>query len=742
MIHDHIRYIVLLGPREEPTIFNIPSDSLTSTSLWRLGDYPQSMFHYIYGIEQYWMLKKFSLQLGYDLFFLHPDAERGNVELLPWADRSTPVVILVCTDDKGSIETYNNLIGDLVSSDNVLCIVSPESIENVSLPVTKVTEEDGVWRWLSEYAYSHYAIEEKRLPFSVPLLKLEVIDTGNVFTPSRVNTQIINAIQGNWGFRQDYSQDDILKMRTASSSNAISETDGSARQCILLDQIKKIRLLEDLQAQQLEGIKLTEEQYRAPLLLSAPYTSVDMRKPFDNKKGMTPDEVKRAKLIEKVFDIDYTKSYTISRIRDELPSKEEFLSFMQTQSRIVSGRMEFFDNVALLHSSFRLSPYFRMPILGKNINAELSFVGIEKLDAVTQARARNQGIRKTMEKVGEKIVSTALCTESVSFIKEECAQIVAMSDLPIEWMMIDGVPLGFSHDVCRLPETPVQNLLSQYVESNFTPFSIPKDVLEHTLVVYGNDEKAFVAMQKAVEDLKKKLGFQTRRCLSKEAFFEAVKEVDPLLMIIDSHGGVDTNTHQSFLMMGNDVLTGDDVIENGIHPRIVFLSACNTFTTYNTVGSIAGAFFEAGAMTVTTSYMPLELIPATTLYCRLLNNLSIAAKKSIHRNWLSFMSHLLRTSYIHAPMQSHSGKMSPELSHTMVKLSTGSMDFHKRRKIYKDLNSNSFTKGMGANYDYIIPHYLMYSTIGRADLIRFQSFMEKSSLGALPPEIQKQFFRS
>lgn len=742
MIHDHIRYIVLLGPREEPTIFNIPSESLTSTSLWRLGDYPQSMFHYIYGIEQYWMLKKFSLQLGYDLFFLHPDAERGNVELLPWADRSTPVIILVCTDDEGSIETYNNLIGDLVSSDNVLCVVSPESIGNVSLPVTKVTEEDGVWRWLSEYAYSHYAIEEKRLPFSVPLLQSEVIDTGSVFTPSRVNTQIINAIQGNWGFRQDYSQDDILKMRTASSSNAISETDGSARQCILLEQIKKIRLLEDLQAQQLDGIKLTEEQYRAPLLLAAPYTSVDMRKPFDNKKGMTPDEVKRAKLIEKVFDIDYTKSYTISRLRDELPSKEEFLSFMQTQSRIVSGRMEFFDNVALLHSSFRLSPYFRMPILGKNINAELSFVGIGKLDAVTQARARNQGIRKTMEKVGEKIVSTALCTESVNFIKEDCAQIVAMSDLPIEWMMIDGVPLGFSHDVCRLPETPVQNLLSQYVESKFTPFSIPKDVLKHTLVVYGNDEKAFVAMQEAVEDLKKKLGFQTRRCLSKEAFFEAVKEVDPLLLIIDTHGGVDTNTHQSFLMMGNDVLTGDDVIENGIHPRIVFLSACNTFTTYNTVGSIAGAFFEAGAMTVTTSYMPLELIPATTLYCRLLNNLSIAAKKSIHRNWLSFMSHLLRTSYIHAPMQSHSGMMSPELSHTMVELSTGSMDFHKRRKIYKDLNSNSFTKGMGANYDYIIPHYLMYSTIGRADLIRFQSFMEKSSLGALPPEIQKQFFRS
>lgn len=742
MIHDLIRYIALLGPREEPTMFNVPSKSLTSTLLRQLGDYPQSMYHYIYGIEQYWMIKKFSLQHGYDLFFLHPDAERGSVEFLPWADRSTPVVILVCTDEEGSIETYNNLIGDVVSSDNVLCVVSPESIDKVTLPVTKVTDEDGVWRWLSEYAYSHYDIEKGNCPFSVPLLQSEVIDMGDVFTPSRVNTQVINAILGNWGFRHDYSQEEILKMSTASSRIASSETDGSARQRILLEQIKKIRLLEDLQAQQLGDIELTEEQYRSPLLVAAPYTSVEMRRPFGFKKGMTPEEVNRAKLIEKVFDVDYTKSYAISRIGGGLPSNEDLWTFLQLQGRIVSGRMEFFDNVALLHSSFRFSPYFRMPILGKNINTELSFVGIEKLDAVAQARARNQGIRKTMEKVGEKIVSTALCPESVDFIKEDCAQIVAMSDLPIEWMMIDGVPLGFSHDVCRLPETPVQNLLSQYVESKFTPFVIPRDVLKHTLVVYGNNEKAFVAMQGAVEGLKNKLGFQTRRCLNKKAFFQAVKEVDPLLLIIDTHGGVDPNTHQSFLMMGDDVLTGDDVIGNEIHPRIVFLSACNTFTTYNTVGTIAGAFFEAGAMAVTTSYMPLELIPATTLYCRLLNNLSRAAKKSIHRNWLSFMSHLLRTSYIHAPMLNHSEMMNPDLEQVLVELSTGSMDFYKRREIFTNLNSNSLTKGVSANYDYIIPHYLMYSTIGRADLIRFQSFIENTSLGALPPDIQKEFIQS
>ena len=58
-------------------------------------------------------------------------------------------------------------------------------------------------------------------------------------------------------------------------------------------------------------------------------------------------------------------------------------------------------------------------------------------------------------------------------------QIVAMTDLPIEWMEIDGVPLGFSHDVCRLPETPVSGLLTHYGVARFhTMYQIPQDILE------------------------------------------------------------------------------------------------------------------------------------------------------------------------------------------------------------------------------------------------------------------------
>ena len=61
---------------------------------------------------------------------------------------------------------------------------------------------------------------------------------------------------------------------------------------------------------------------------------------------------------------------------------------------------------------------------------------------------------------------------------------------------------------------------------------------------------------------------------------------------------------------------------------------------------------------------------------------------------------------------------------TLTRLTTESMFFRKRRTIYENLNTNSFTKGLGADYQNIIPHYLMYSTLGRADLIRFETSLK------------------
>ena len=224
----------------------------------------------------------------------------------------------------------------------------------------------------------------------------------------------------------------------------------------------------------------------------------------------------------------------------------------------------------------------------------------------------------------------------------------------------------------------------------------------------------------------KKLGFHISTCLSVGSFEKVVKEIKPQLLIIDTHGDVDEISHQSFLWLGDERLTGDCIVSKGLSARLVFLSACNTCTTCNTISTIGNAFFEAGAMAVTTSYMPIYINEATLLYTRLLRLLYEAAETPIHSNWLSFIAHLQRTSYIQALItegkENNKKEINDEDIKELIKLTADSMIFRNRKQVFKKLNETNLAQRMGVDFNNIVPHYLMYSTLGRADLIRFESY--------------------
>lgn len=715
-----ILYIALLGERDSIKFTNIPQESIQHPILGYIGCLPQSMAQFIYGIEYYQLSKYYGLISGYRLIMVYPDITAEAIKSLLDLPKQ-PHVILLCTEEERIIETYTNLLKDYMNEDFV-CLTSDEADNVCKFPCTTLTRLSDIWKWFYDYANKNYEIDKSRLPFSVPCLDKSVYDTGDVFSPTRTNTQTINSILGNWDYSLPLTKDEILKRRLESSEAALNNTTGFERQNLLIEQITKIRLIENIAADLTKDIKFLEEHYRAPLILAAPYTSIEMRKLPE--KDLLPEEEKMAQNLEKIMGYHQTHNYTVAYDVTNLP-EELYPAMKYVLNNFLIPRSTFFDFVAQLHCSIRFSPYLRLPIMGKNINSELSFVGIKHIERLATSPNKNKNIRKVMEKIGKKMTDEMLSPEAVEMLQEYSSQIVAMTDLPIEWMMIDGVPLGFTHEMCRLPETPVTSLLAQYMEAKFRPYVIPEDILQKTLVVFGNEDPEFMMAQSPVRELAKTLGFQIKTCLDKASFFEAVKETGPELLIIDTHGGVDETTHNSFIMMGNDIVTGDDVVNSGIGPQLVFLSACNTFTTYNTINTIANAFFQIGANAVTTSYMPLHVLPATVLYIRLLRNLNEAAHKNIHLNWLSFISHLMRTSYIHAPIgKKENLNLKKETLDTLSELTVQSMFFDKRREVYEKLNDKKFTKNLNCNYEYVIPHYLMYSTLGRADLIFFQSSLD------------------
>ena len=55
---------------------------------------------------------------------------------------------------------------------------------------------------------------------------------------------------------------------------------------------------------------------------------------------------------------------------------------------------------------------------------------------------------------------------------------------------------------------------------------------------------------------------------------------------------------------------------------------------------------------------------------------------------------------------------------------TRSMIFDCRRKVYEELHAGLDVEGIHVATSHKIPHYLMYTTLGRADLIDFESYHE------------------
>lgn len=270
----HIRYLVLLGQRDDQLWPNIPPRTVTDSRLWFIGRLPQNMGQFIYGTDYYELMKHHGLQLGYQIEFIYPDTEAYMCQRV--LQTEAPVIMLVCTQEVDAITRYNEIFSGEIR-DNVLSVLY-ESVSHLwTVKCARVEEIEGVFDWLYRFAISHYKIDYTRAPFSVHNFGRDFQDVGNVFSPSRVNTQILNSIIANWGYDHELSEEEVIEARCASSHEALVKDSNFDRQDVLISQIDKIRFLERATLTQQAALSFYLDQYRAPLIISMPYTSIDMR---------------------------------------------------------------------------------------------------------------------------------------------------------------------------------------------------------------------------------------------------------------------------------------------------------------------------------------------------------------------------------------------------------------------------------------------------------------------------------
>jgi len=330
-----------------------------------------------------------------------------------------------------------------------------------------------------------------------------------------------------------------------------------------------------------------------------------------------------------------------------------------------------------------------------------------------------------------------------NFIFRRVDQIVAISDLPVEWMLIKGVPLAFLCDVCRLPETPLPSLMAEHTHNTEVSFVIGQDILAHTLVICGVPPSDPIS--RGYSNLKKMMykgrtpQVTAEMCDSLDSFRAAMEKHKPQFLIIYSHGKFDDPNEGSCFLMGRDWVTGDDIKNFGLAAPLVLLSCCTTAPLYGNHNTIAQAFLGSGTKSVVSTFLPISSDRALIFFFRILNNLQMASSTALHPNWLSFVSHCLRTSYFNdclSILATSQRERVQEGRYLRVR-TIWQMIANRRRgreKAFKkaqvavnacfprDIRAgvlNTLSKGE------FIPEFLFYTHLGRADLVPFKCWLEK-----------------
>ena len=714
-----IHYFVLLGRRTAPNpVATLPPLCMKHNLLQYLTSLPHNAYHYLHGCDYLQRVLLSGVMSGLEVDFVFNDSIEEpsfNMALSKGLN-----VFFICTDNDEELMEMNISLSR-VCTKNCLFWINEDKKGKFIMPRV-VTKEEEFWNFLFEYTQP--LMKDIVAPLCVPLC------CGSVefpyFKPANITFFTLSSALGNWGVGTLVNSQKEIGCLKEKTSEALSDMYGWSRQEKSVDILSQLYgLCQDAFNTVQDKIKGFSDQNYPPIVIAAPYTTKDVRDVFK----MMAKSVVPLQSIDKVVELEETPNYCYDFNAKELGS-----DFRKTNTFIKffhASRLDFLDIVANLHCSFRFSPYLRLPIICKSINKELSFVSAKNNGQLAYSKDR-MAYDKAIHKVGETMAAKLLAPKTAKMLEKMPAQIVAMTDLPIEWMEVNGIPLGFTHDVCRMPETPASGMLTHYGIARFSGFyRIPEDILAKTLVVYGCREEAFKEWQDKADICVKALGANAEICQSIDEFEKAVKRHQPDFLIIDTHGDTDLKLHQSYIYMGKEKVYPKDIAERGIYARMVFISACNTAPCYNDVNTVANALLEAGASAVTSSYLPLDVMESSTLYIRILNQLNIAAQQDIHRNWLAFISHMLRTSFIMTPLVENAHKENPEPMNPMLtgKVNALSMYFENRAKLYRKLRAGDDVEGLKYDFSQAVPHYLMYTTIGRADLIMFDSSFKKRQKG-------------
>ncbi len=240
--------------------------------------------------------------------------------------------------------------------------------------------------------------------------------------------------------------------------------------------------------------------------------------------------------------------------------------------------------------------------------------------------------------------------EHLDVIAKSRTGIKIIADAPVEWLPVNGLPLGIRFDVSRINATP-GNLFMQQIRPP-VPLFMPPHTFRNYLVLsmFEDDDQiaphlrtgALTAMD---GDQKPIIGkFSSPK--TPEEFIAAIASFDGPMLVIDSHAEHQEGDAPGGLIIGGKSFDVWSLAGKVQMPPIVILSACDTHPFDRSHATVANGFLACGAMAVVATALPIRAVQAARFIMRLLNRAvhfaDIMNKSGRAVLWTNIVSGVLR----------------------------------------------------------------------------------------------------
>lgn len=339
-------------------------------------------------------------------------------------------------------------------------------------------------------------------------------------------------------------------------------------------------------------------------------------------KDADRDEVRRFRSAKKLLEKQNGYSFQLDSEFDRLALLSEGSEKFSPHPLIGIRSMELRLATACMASlaASELSATFRLPNEINNTKGTTRLFADHYRSSKPTERKRLEGLRRVQKRLAD-----AVPAEIVKALKEAEGDIRILSDAHIEWLDLDGLPLGLRKNTSRIPVTP-GNLFVQQIGAA-APIKLTPDDFKNVLLISalkrGDPIKQMfeVALETSNPVWRDEIAVQAVEVAGENELIAALNAYGGPVLIFDGHGSHEPGRPAVLHLKDQpcDVwtLTGKVRV-----PPIVILSACDTHAAGRNHETTANGFLSLGARTVLSSVFPLDARDAAIFAARLLHRLA------------------------------------------------------------------------------------------------------------------------